>query len=172
MFSNITASPADGLYIFQFKRYSRAWALYHDFTDRRLQLKRKLLNPGFLKERWKSSLRNFFGRHHDLVDQYEVHFTRQTPRREVHGGQGILTLRVHLISLLFCIGARRSHWNCPMWKVTVCLHVLSKIKSFFLPLYFVVGHTVRWKMLRVPYLYDKQMTTFDLKLIHNMFKEM
>jgi len=46
-------------------RYSRG--SYHDFLDRGLLLTWKLLNQGFLLVMLKSSLRNFDGRHHDLV---------------------------------------------------------------------------------------------------------
>ena len=35
-------------------------------------LTRKLLNQGFLLVKLKSSLRQFCGRHHDLVDRYRI----------------------------------------------------------------------------------------------------
>ena len=40
--------------------------------DRGLLLIRKLLNQGFLLVKLKSSLRKFYGRHHDLVDRYGI----------------------------------------------------------------------------------------------------
>ena len=49
-------------------RYSRACGSYQDFLDRGLVLTRKLLNQGFLLVKLKSSLRKFYGRHHDLAD--------------------------------------------------------------------------------------------------------
>ena len=42
--SNIQAVPAYRVYISQFMRYSRACDTYHDFPDRGLLLKMKLLN--------------------------------------------------------------------------------------------------------------------------------
>jgi hypothetical protein len=78
MSSNIPAAPAYGVYISQLIRYSRACASYQDFIDRGLQLTRKLLSQGFLRERLESSLRKFFGRHHDLVDRYEISISQMT----------------------------------------------------------------------------------------------
>ena len=69
--SNIPAAPAYGVYISQMIRYSRACGSYQDFLDRGLLLTRKLLNQGFLLVKLKSSLRKFYGRHHDLVDVME-----------------------------------------------------------------------------------------------------
>ena len=73
--SNIPAAPAYGVYISQLIRYSRACGSYQDFLDRRLLLTRKLLNQGFLLVKLKSSLRKFYGRHHDLVDVMEYLLT-------------------------------------------------------------------------------------------------
>ena len=70
--SNIPAAPAYGVYISQLIRYSRACITYSDFLERALLLTRKLLNQGFLMVKLKSSLRKFYGRHHELVDRYEV----------------------------------------------------------------------------------------------------
>ena len=78
MSSNIPAAPAYGVYISQLIRYSRACASYQDFIDRGLQLTRKLLSQGFLRERLESSLLKFFGRHHDLVDRYEIFISQMT----------------------------------------------------------------------------------------------
>ena len=52
-------------------RYSRVCGSYQDFPNRGLLLTRKLLNQGFLLVKLKSSLRTFYGRHHDLVDAME-----------------------------------------------------------------------------------------------------
>jgi hypothetical protein len=70
--SNIPAVPAYGAYISQMMRYSRACGSYQYLRDRRLLLRRKLLNQGFLLVKLKSSLRTFYGRHHDLVDRYGI----------------------------------------------------------------------------------------------------
>jgi hypothetical protein len=78
--SNIPAAPAYGVYIYisQMIRYSRACGSYQDFIDRGLQLTRQLLNQGFYLVKLKSSLRKFYGRHHDLVDRYEIYMSQQT----------------------------------------------------------------------------------------------
>ena len=70
--SNIPAAPAYGVYISQLIRYSRACISYHDFLDRGLLLTRKLLNQEFQMVKLKSSLRKFYGRHHELVDRYGI----------------------------------------------------------------------------------------------------
>jgi hypothetical protein len=46
--SNIPATPAYGVYISQFMRYSRACGSYHDYRYRGLLLTRKLRNQGLL----------------------------------------------------------------------------------------------------------------------------
>ena len=61
------------MYISQLMRYSRAYGSYQDFLDRGLLLTWKLLN-----QRLKSSLRKFYGRHHDLVDRYEISVSQMT----------------------------------------------------------------------------------------------
>ena len=53
-------------------RYSRDCGSYQDFLDRGLLLTRKLLNQGFLLVKLKSSLRKFYGHHHDLLDRYGI----------------------------------------------------------------------------------------------------
>ena len=73
--SNISAAPAYGVYISQLIRYSKACSSYQ---DRRLLLTRKLLNQGFLLVKLKSSLRKFYGRHHDLVDRYGISVSQMT----------------------------------------------------------------------------------------------
>jgi hypothetical protein len=76
--SNIPAAPAYGVYISQFIRYSRACGSYPDFLDKRLLLTRKLLNQGFLLIKLKSSLRKFYGHHHDPVDCYGISVSQMT----------------------------------------------------------------------------------------------
>ena len=46
--------------------------------DRELLLTRKLLNQGFLLVKLKSSLRKFYGHHHDLVDRYGIYVSQMT----------------------------------------------------------------------------------------------
>ena len=76
--SYIPATPAYGVYISQFIRYSRACGSYQDVLARGLLLTRKLLNQGFLLVKLKSSLRKFYGRHHDLVDSYGISVSQMT----------------------------------------------------------------------------------------------
>jgi hypothetical protein len=76
--SNILAAPAYGVYISHMIRYSRACGSYQDFLDRGLLLTRKLLNQGFLLIKLKSSLRKYYGRHHDLVNRYEISVSQIT----------------------------------------------------------------------------------------------
>jgi len=54
--------------MFYLYMYIGIWCLCrpcHDFLDRGLMLTRKLLNQGFILVNLKSSLRKFYGRHHD-----------------------------------------------------------------------------------------------------------
>ena len=76
--SNIQAAPAYGVYISQLMRYSRVCGSYKDFLDRGLLLTRRLMNQGFLLVKLKSSLRKFYGRHHDLVDRYGISVLHMT----------------------------------------------------------------------------------------------
>ena len=76
--SNIPASPAYGVYISQLIRYSRACDSYNDFLERGVLLSRKLLSQGFARQRLLSSLRKFYGRHHELIDRYNVTVTQMT----------------------------------------------------------------------------------------------
>jgi hypothetical protein len=76
--SNIPAAPAYVVYIFQLIRYSRGCGSYQDVLDKRLLLKRKLLNQGFLLVKVKLSLRKFYDRHHDLVDRYGISVSQIT----------------------------------------------------------------------------------------------
>ena len=57
-------------------RYSRACGFYQNFLDIGLLLTRKILNQGFILVKLKSSLRKFYGRHHDLVDRYGISVPR------------------------------------------------------------------------------------------------
>jgi hypothetical protein len=75
---NIPTAPAYGVYISQLIRYSRTGGSYQDFLDRGLLLTRKLLNQGFSLVKLKSSLRKFYGRHHDLVDHYGISLSQMT----------------------------------------------------------------------------------------------
>ena len=67
--SNISATPAYGVYISQLIQYSRACGSYQDFFDRKFLLTRKLLNQELLLFKLKSSLRKFYGCHLDMFDR-------------------------------------------------------------------------------------------------------
>ena len=69
---NIPAAPLYGVFNTQLIRYSRACDSFQDFLGRWLLLTMKLLNQGFLLVKLMSSLRKFYGRHHDLVDRYGI----------------------------------------------------------------------------------------------------
>ena len=65
-------------YISLLIRYSRACGSYQYLHDRGLLLTQKLLNQGFLLVKLKSSLRKFYGRHHDLVNRYGISVSQMT----------------------------------------------------------------------------------------------
>jgi hypothetical protein len=75
---NIPASPTYGAYISQPTRYSRVCVQYIDFLDRPQQLTQMLLKQGYFAPRLKSSLQKFDGRHHNLVDRYEMFISQLT----------------------------------------------------------------------------------------------
>jgi hypothetical protein len=72
---HLYVAPAYGVYISKLIWYSRACDSHQNFLDIGLLLTRKLLNQGFLLVKLKSSLRKFYGRHHDLVDRYGISVT-------------------------------------------------------------------------------------------------
>ena len=61
--SNISPSPAYGVFISQLIRYARACSSYECFILRAARLSSKLLGQGYVMERLKSSLRKFYGRY-------------------------------------------------------------------------------------------------------------
>ena len=58
--SNISSSPAYGVFISQIIRYARACSSYECFILRAVRLSNKLLGQGYAKERLKSPLRKFY----------------------------------------------------------------------------------------------------------------
>ena len=76
--SNIPVSPAYAVCISQLIRYSRACAEYSDFLDRAQLLTQNLLKQGHVAPRLKSSLQKCYGRHHNLVDRYEISISQMT----------------------------------------------------------------------------------------------
>ena len=70
--SNIPTSLAYGVFISQLIRYARACSSYKCFILRAARFSSKLLGQGYVRERLKSSLRNFYGRYGVLIKHYEV----------------------------------------------------------------------------------------------------
>ena len=66
------------LYIICIAYYFKRQPSYQDFLDRGLLLTRKLLNQMFLLVKLKSSLRKFYGPHHDLVNRYGISVSQMT----------------------------------------------------------------------------------------------
>ena len=69
--SNIPAAPAYGVYVSQLIRYSRASSKYVDFVERGILLSQKLLRQGYESIKLRSSLKKFYGRHHELIGHYD-----------------------------------------------------------------------------------------------------
>jgi len=76
--SNIPAAHAHVVYISELIRYCRDCGSYQVILDRGLLLTRKILNQGFFLVKLKSSLRKFYGHHHDLVDRYGISVPQMT----------------------------------------------------------------------------------------------
>ena len=74
--SNIPSAPAYGVYVSQLIRYARACLNYQDFMERGKVLTTKLLSQGYQKTKLVTTLKKFYGRHHDLVNPYKVAVSR------------------------------------------------------------------------------------------------
>ena len=70
--SNIPSSPAYVVCISQLVPYARAYCKYQNFVDRAKLLTNKLLSQGYRKTKLVSTVKKFYGRHHDLVDPYSA----------------------------------------------------------------------------------------------------
>ena len=70
--SNRPSAPAYGVYVSQLIRYARACSNYPDFRERGKVLTTRLLSQGYHKTKLEATLKKFFGRHHDLVNPYNV----------------------------------------------------------------------------------------------------
>ena len=55
----------------QLINYSRASSKYVDFVERGILLSQKLLRQGFESIKLRSSLKQFYGRHHELIGHYD-----------------------------------------------------------------------------------------------------
>ena len=70
--SNIPSVPAYGVYISPLTRYARACLNYQDLMERGKVLTTKLLSQGYQKTKLVATLKKVYGRHHDLVNPYNV----------------------------------------------------------------------------------------------------
>ena len=59
-------------FVSQLILYCRASSKYHDFVSRSGQLVTKLKNQGYVLTRLKAAFKKFYGRHHNLVDNYNL----------------------------------------------------------------------------------------------------
>ena len=80
---NIPYSPAYGVFISQLIRYARDCSSYECFILRAMRLSNNLLGQGYVKERLKSSLREFYGRYGDL---YQTIWGPHLPNVSRHSG--------------------------------------------------------------------------------------
>ena len=74
--SNSPSAPAYGVYVSQLIRYARTCSNYQDFMERGKVLTQKLLSQGYQKTKLVATLKKFYGRHHDLVNPYNVAVSR------------------------------------------------------------------------------------------------
>ena len=74
--SNIPSAPAYGVYVSQLIRYARTCSNYQDFMERGKVLTTKLLSQVYQKTKLVATLKKFYGRHHDLVNPYNVAVSR------------------------------------------------------------------------------------------------
>ena len=74
--SNIPSAPAYGVYVSQLIRYARTCSNYQDFMERGKVLTTKLLSQGYQKTKLVATLKKFYGRHHHLVNPYNVSVSR------------------------------------------------------------------------------------------------
>ena len=68
--------PAYGVYVSQLIRYARTCSNYQDFMERGKVLTQKLLSQGYQKTKLVATLKKFYGRHHDLVNPYNLAVSR------------------------------------------------------------------------------------------------
>ena len=73
---NIPSAPAYGVYVSQLIRYARTCSNYQDFMERGKVLTQKLLSQGYQKTKLVATLKKFYGRHHNLVNPYNVAVSR------------------------------------------------------------------------------------------------
>ena len=67
--SNVPSSPAYGVFITQLIQYARASSSYECLILRAVRITNMLLGMVYVNQRWRSSLRKFYGRYGDLIKQ-------------------------------------------------------------------------------------------------------
>ena len=72
----VYVAPAYGVYVSQLIRYARTSSNYQDFMERGKVLTTKLLSQGYQKTKLVATFKKFYGRHHDLVNPYNVAVSR------------------------------------------------------------------------------------------------
>ena len=76
--SYIPAAAAYAVYTSHLSDIPEHVVFHLDFFNRELLLTRKLLIQGLLVVKLKSSLRKFYGRHHDMCSHYEISVSPMT----------------------------------------------------------------------------------------------
>ena len=74
--SKIPSAPSYGVNISQLIRYARACSHYTDFIYRSVLLAQKLLQKNCKDDKFKMTLRKFYGHLHELVDPYDVSLSK------------------------------------------------------------------------------------------------
>ena len=74
--SNIPSAPAYGVYVSQLIQPEPVQITYQEFMEREKVLTTKLLSQGYQKTKLVATLKKFYGRHHDLVNPYNVAVSR------------------------------------------------------------------------------------------------
>ena len=78
--SNIPSASAYGVYLSQLIHYARACSNYQDFMERGKVLTTMLLSQGYQKTKVVTTLKKFYGRHHNLVNPYNLAVSRTVSR--------------------------------------------------------------------------------------------
>jgi hypothetical protein len=93
-----------------------------------IYLRKKLLNQGFLLVKLKSSLRKFYGRHHDLVDRYGIFVLQMTM------DSGVRVIR----SLVLCACFVDRCLSFCTFSFGHCVVCSSSMYGFWLPLWYLL----------------------------------
>ena len=74
--SNIPSAPAYGVYVAKLIHYARTCSNYQEFMECGKVLTTKLLSQEYQHIKLVATLKKFYGRHHDLVNPYNVAVSR------------------------------------------------------------------------------------------------